>query len=175
MATRAGSRKRAISGGAIAGLIGGMASFVWNGVANLRQGMSWPAFRVNGLPFFDPQRIMARGFEFWPDTIGTLTHLAISAVWGILFGLMFRGLSRGLTVLAGLFWGLVVWVCMFYVVLPFAGLPQVVRAMPVGAAILAHLFFGLFVGLGYLPFQRRRRPKQAAGRQTSGLRKVPST
>jgi hypothetical protein len=173
---RPGVRRRTIAGGAIAGLVGGMASFVWNGLAHLRQDLSWPAFRFEGLPFFDPQKIMSRGFDFWPVLIGTLTHLAISAAWGVLFALMFRGLSRGLTVLAGLFWGLVVWVCMFYVVLPFAGLPQVVRSMPVGAAIMSHLFFGLFVGLGFLPFQRRRPTRRFAGeRHPLGMRKAPST
>jgi hypothetical protein len=64
-------------------------------------------------------------------------------------------MSRGATIALGVAWGLVVWLGMYYVVLPLVGLGDMVRATPVGMAVLSHLVFGLGVGLGFAPYQPR--------------------
>ena len=63
---------------------------------------------------------------------------------------------RVATVLAGALWGIVVWLAMFYVVLPVAGAGVVARGAPIGGAVTGHLIFGLALGIGFLPFQRRQ-------------------
>jgi hypothetical protein len=167
---------RALTGGGIAGLIGGVALWVWSGVASLLHGTSfWPVLKGTARPFFDPQRMSSSSFDFWPVVIGGAGHLIIAAGWGVFFALMFYGLSKGLTVFAGLFWGLVAWVTMYYVILPLVGLSQLVHAIPVGGAILSHLFFGLVLALGFLPFQRRWPRAWAPDRGPVGAHDVPLT
>jgi hypothetical protein len=154
-----------------------VALWVWGGLLmSLRHGSSfWPVLKGTARPLFDPQRISSGAFDFWPVVIGALLHLAISAGWGVLFALMFYGLSRGLTVFAGLFWGLVVWVSMSYVLLPLLGLSQQVRLIPVGGAVLSHLWFGLVIALAFLPFQRKWPRSYAPNRPPVGAHDVPLT
>jgi hypothetical protein len=45
---------------------------------------------------------------------------------------------------------------MYYVVLPIVGLGEYAASTPLLMAIVSHLVFGLGVGLGFLPYQRRR-------------------
>ena len=72
----------------------------------------------------------------------TVFH-AISAAWGALFALAFYGLSRGMTMLAGIAWGFVVWLGMYYVVLPLVGLEAMRRDAPPERAIAFHVFFAV--------------------------------
>ncbi len=149
-------RARAVWGGVLAGLAAGVALWVWNAFWNLtQQGVFWPTFKGSALPFLGGERVMDPGFDAGAVLLGAVLHLLISAGWGALFALIFFGIPRALTVLAGLFWGLIVWLGMYYVLLPLMGLSAVVRATPVGMAILTHLVFGLILGLAFLPFQRQ--------------------
>jgi hypothetical protein len=132
-------------------------------------------FKGSALPLFGAHRVASTHFDFWPVLIGSVLHLAISAGWGVIFALMFYGLSRALTVFAGLFWGLVAWITMFYVVIPMVGASQVVRSIPVGGAILSHLWFGLVIALAFLPFQRRWPSAHAPDRSLHFGRDVPLT
>jgi hypothetical protein len=116
----------------------------------------WTVAKGAALPFLGVQRVMQPGFEAGPVLLGTLSHFAVSAAWGLLFGLLFFGLRKGATLFAGAFWGIIVWLGMYYVVLPLIGAGQVARSTPVGSAVLIHLLFGLGVGIAFLPFQRTR-------------------
>ncbi len=148
-------RLRALRGGVVAGLVGGIALWAWNAFWNVtQQGVFWPTFKGAAAPFLSSERIMSPGFDAGAVVLGAVLHLLISALWGVGFALFFYGISRALTVLAGLFWGLIVWLTMYYVLLPMVGLSPMVRATPVWMAILTHLVFGLVVGLAFLPFQR---------------------
>lgn len=150
-----GSRRgHAISGGIVAGLIGGIAISVFMLVAAITRGQDvWGVMKLAGAPFLG-QRSLLPGFDLGAILVGIACHLAVSVVWGVLFAALFFGQSRSTTVIAGLFWGLVVWLGMFYLVLPIAGLMDVAAGVPVGMAVLEHLVFGLAVGVGFLPFQR---------------------
>ena len=55
---------------------------------------------------------MRPGFEAGPVLLGLVCHFAVSIGWGLLFGLVAYGVA----------WGIVVWLGMFYVVLPHATL-----------------------------------------------------
>ncbi|MGA9523261.1 MAG: hypothetical protein WBV82_17465 [Myxococcaceae bacterium] len=148
-------RIRAIGGGVVAGLVGGIALWALSAFWSVtQQGAFWPVFKGAAAPFLGSERITSPGFDAEAVALGAVVHLLISAGWGLAFALFFYGVARALTVGAGLFWGLMVWLSMYYVLLPMVGLSQMVRTTPVWMAIVTHLFFGLVVGLAFLPFQR---------------------
>jgi hypothetical protein len=111
------------------------------------------------------ERAMAPGFDGTAVLLGLVIHFAISAAWGIVFGLLFQGLSRGATIGAGFAWGFVVWLVMYYLVLPLAGMSEMARSTPIGMAIVSHVLFGLSVALGFLPFQREIRHERPYRRE----------
>lgn len=150
--TRAESA-RALRGGVVAGILGGIViSAFMLLMAALTGGDLWATMKGSGAPFLG-DRALAPGFDGPAVAVGLLGHFAVSVVWGVLFGLLCFGFSKGLTVLASLAWGIVVWLGMFYVLLPMLGLGRMVAGAPPGSAILEHLMFGLGVGVGFLPFQ----------------------
>src|SRR5206468_1344331 len=107
-----------------------------------------------GAPFLG-ERAMQPGFDGAAVLVGVVSHFAVSIVWGALFALLFYGLSRAATVAAGFLWGFVVWIGMFYVVLPIVGLGDMPSHIPVANAIIEHVIFGIVVALAFLPFQVR--------------------
>lgn len=160
--------KDAVGGGVSAGMVGGLVLWIFLMILTAASGGSiWSVTKGAAAPFLEAT---SPGFELGPVLLGTLLHFAISAAWGATFGVLAYGLGRGATVAAGLGWGLVVWLVMYYVVLPLAGLGAVVAATPAFMAILAHLVFGLALGLAFLPYQRKA-PSRPVGtrRQTTVL------
>jgi hypothetical protein len=151
---------RAAAGGIVAGAIGGTVLSLIMLVLNHAQGYDiWAGMKGAGMPFLGEQATLP-GFDLHAVVVGVSCHFAVSIVWGLLFGLLFYGFGKGATVALGAMWGVVVWVGMYYVVLPLVGLAEVARSVPVPLAIINHVAFGLVVGLGFLPFQRmlERRP-----------------
>lgn len=149
------NRTQAVKGGIVAGLIGGAVLSLFLIVMNLAAGQDiWAGVKIAGAPFLG-ERAMQPGFDLGPVLIGALSHLGISIGWGLLFGLLFHGAGRGATVVGGVLWGILVWLSMYYVVLPLVGLAGIVRAAPMSVAVLEHVIFGIAVGVGFLPFQRR--------------------
>ena len=156
------SRMRAVGGGIVAGIVGGLVIKIIGVLMTASAGGDvWVALKASAAPFLG-----ARAMQPGPDALavffGLVSHFAVSIVWGVLFGVLFFGVSRGATVLLGALWGIVVWLGMYYVVLPLIGMSAIARGAPLGPAIFLHIVFGLFVGLGFLPYQRRRLPLGAA-------------
>jgi uncharacterized membrane protein YagU involved in acid resistance len=154
-------RRSAWKGGVVAGLIGGAVMAVFMMIMNAAKGMDvWMGAKMPGMPFLG-QTAMEPGFAFGPVMIGMLSHFLVSIVWAVPFALLVYGFSRAATVGAGALWGIVVWLGMFYIVLPILGLGQIPKSMPVGLAVIEHVLFGVGTAVGFLPFQRRietRRP-----------------
>jgi hypothetical protein len=73
---------------------------------------------------------------------------------GLLFALLSYGLNRNATVVAGIAWGIVVWLGMYGLVLPLIGADSFLHATPLVAAVFDHVLFGATVGAAFLPFQR---------------------
>jgi hypothetical protein len=158
-ATNAREAKTALIGGTAAGVIAGVAMAIVLLVMTLLQGQDvWPVFKGAAAPFIG-DAAMRPGFELGPVLLGTLAHLAVSIGWGILFGLLVYGMSKGATVIVGALFGIVVWLGMYYVVLPLVGLAEMARTTAVSFAVITHVIFGFALGLGFLPFQV---PKPAA-------------
>jgi hypothetical protein len=139
----------------VAGIIAGaVMSAIMLGVTAASGGDIWQAMKGAGTPFLG-ERAHQPGFDGTAVAVGVGSHFLVSIGWGMLFGAICYGLSRGATVVMGLFWGLVVWLGMYYVVLPLVGMGAMPKQVPIVRAILTHLLFGLALGLAFAPFQRR--------------------
>jgi hypothetical protein len=148
----------AILAGALAGVIAGLVLAILMTLLGVANGVDpWVAAKTAGAPFLG-ERAIESGFDGPALLVGVLTHLAVSAGWGAAFGLVFMGLPTGMTVAAGLAWGVVVWIVMYYIVLPLAGLAALARGAPMAMAVLDHLVFGLALALGFVPLERRFGP-----------------
>lgn len=134
---------RATSGGAIAGLAAGTWLTLFMTVMSAaRGGDIWHTMKGASGPFVG-ERAMQPGFDLLPVLLGLTAHLAISVGWGVVFGLIAHGLGGTATMGAGAAWGFVVWLAMYYVVLPIVGLASMRADAPVGRAIAFHLVFSL--------------------------------
>jgi uncharacterized protein DUF6789 len=148
-------RVQAVRGGLVGGLAGGVALGIFLAVSSFATGRDvWSAAKGAALPFFGFERVSQPGFDAGPVVVGVLAHFAVSIGWALVFATLAYGLSKSATVLFGVAWGVVVWLGMYYVVLPLVGGGVIAENTPVGNAILEHALYGLFVGLGLLPFQR---------------------
>ncbi len=152
----------ALGGGALAGLLAGLVlSIFMVSMAVARGGDFWMTFKGAGTPFLG-ERAQQPGFDGTAVAVGLLSHLAVSITWGVLFGALFYGISRGATLFMGLLWGVVVWLGMYYVVLPAVGLTAIREQTPIARAVLSHVAFGFLIALAFLPFQRKiMRPRRA--------------
>ncbi len=149
-------RGHALGGGALAGLIAGVLMEAWMvAMAASQHRDAWMVLKGAATPFLH-ERAAQPGFDAGAVALGVLCHLAISIIWGALFGLVFFGIPKGATIVAGLVYGIVVWLVMYYIVLPAVGLGRVSSSSPVGPAVLSHMGFGLVIALAFLPFQRTR-------------------
>ena len=155
-----GRRRQAVWGGTVAGLVGALVHAAFSLVADLVRGVDpWVAVKVAAYPMVG-EKVMGPGFDLGPVLQGALAHLGIAVAWGVLFGIAAYGMTRAATVGFGLIWGVLVWLGMFYFVLPLAGATVILRGVPLLQTIGQHLVFGLALGLGFLIYQRpiRRRP-----------------
>jgi hypothetical protein len=154
---REGDVGRAIAGGVVAGILAGLVLNVLMAAMTVSAGGDvWSAFKGAGMPFVG-ERAAQPGYDPLAIAAGILGHYLVSIGWGVLFGLLVYGLDRGLTVLAGAAYGLVVWLAMFWLVLPLAGLGAMSEQGANGMAVVTHVLFGLALGIGFLPFQVSRR------------------
>lgn len=152
--------ERVLLGALVAGILGGLALAVFMALINIASGHDlWLVMKGPAAPFIGA-RATVPGFDGWAIGLGLVCHFGVSIAWAIPFVLLVDGLTRSATVIGGIFWGVLVWVAMFYIVLPIIGLWRIARGAPVGIAILEHVTYGVFLGLGYLPFQRTR-PRKA--------------
>ena len=162
------SRTNAIAGGAIAGFIGGVAIIAWMGIITAAQGGDlWAPLKMAAFPFLG-DRALLPGFDPVALFASTIVHFLVSVGWGVLFGIATYGLSRPVTLLASVPFGIVVWLVMFYIVLPLVGARELLAMVSPALAAAEHLVFGLFTAIGFLPFQREvvlRAPAPEPGRE----------
>ena len=156
----------AFRGGVVAGIVGGLALSLFTLLTSLMSGKDiWRGMKVAGAPITG-ERAMDPGFDAATVVVGLLSHFAVSIVWAVLFGLVFFGLTKVGTMFAGVFWGFIVWIAMFYVVLPMVRMGDITRSTPISLAILEHVLFGIVVAAAFLPFQR----PQPGGRWPESVR-----
>jgi hypothetical protein len=154
--TRNDERRLMFAGGAIAGAIAGVTIALLTAAAHLIRGESpWVGLKIAAYPFLG-ERVLRPSLDAGALALGVFDHLAVSAIWGVLFALLAFGLSRWATVAFGAAWGLMALFAMMFLVVPLAGATRLEEAMAVGPSVLTHVTFGLALGLAFLPFQRHQ-------------------
>jgi hypothetical protein len=79
--------------------------------------------------------------------VAGIAACALAAIlWGMLFALVFWGLSELLTIAAGALYGPIVWFAMASVLLPVIGLRHIGTVVPLDVALVLHLSFGILLG-----------------------------
>jgi hypothetical protein len=129
---------------AVAGLFGGWGS-----------GSAMALFLViAGLLRGEPAALTLSRFAITPGgqaLAGTLTHLAVAGVYGLVFGLgwsaaprYFSGNRGWLALLAGVGYGALLWLAARSLILPGSG--SLLRDIPAGVFLAAHLIYGALLG-----------------------------
>jgi len=136
-------------GGAIAGIGGGVAMMIAAALLSTAMGQDiWREPREIAIPFFG-----AAAQSGWaPIAVGTLVHFIVAALFGALFGIVSRRLlglpsDYGAQVLAGLIYGMALWVLAYFVVLPIVNPALLDTYAP--SFIIQHLVYGVVTGLIY--------------------------
>jgi len=163
-------RKHALTIGIFAGAAAGMALTLMMTLMSLAGGKDvWYGMKGAAAPFLG-ERAMQPGFDLLAVWMGLVSHLAVSAIWGVMFAFLFYGLSRGMTMLAGAAWGIAVWLGMFYLVLPISGLSAMADEAPLVKNIVYHELFGLGVaGFSLLARRLFAKDKRSGARRARAL------
>lgn len=139
-------------GGAIAGLIAGLAMVIVSAITALIIGGSvWIEVKAIAAPFFGPT-VMRPGFEAGPVLVGTFFHFAMSALLGAIYSITTRRILKlpsdvGVPVLAGLIYGFFIWAMAYFIILPVTN--PFLRGAYAPAFIMQHLVYGVVLGLVY--------------------------
>ena len=142
--------RESLQRGAAAGIAAGIFLTLLMTVMSAAGGQDiWYGIKGASAPFFGT-RAMEPGFDLIPVVVGFVAHLVISAGWGALFAVLVQGWNRTATAITGVRWGFVVWIGMYYVVLPSVGLSSMQNDAPVGRAIAFHLIFSIAMTVAYL-------------------------
>jgi uncharacterized membrane protein YagU involved in acid resistance len=140
-------RRSLVVPGAIAGLIAGVVMAMWAMIVAAVMGVGLLAPpQMIAEPFFGPYRMGT--FSAAAFVVGLMVHMMFSAVFGVIFALIWQRIARGgvVAVLGGMVYGVIVWAVMGYVVSPIVG-AHITQEMPTWAWIVAHLMFGVVLGV----------------------------
>ena len=141
-------------GGALAGLAGGLAMAVVAALLSASMGQDiWHESKRIAAIVYGRAAFAGSGFEPGPVLVGTLIHLLVSALLGAVFGIVTRRWLHltsdfGTPVLAGLIYGLMVWLAAYFVVLPL--LNPALLEVYAPAFIIQHAVYGIVMGLVYM-------------------------
>lgn len=139
-----------LAGGILAGLIAGLIMELYMMVVMAAaQGMPiWQPSRGIAAVFFGQA---AAGQGLWPVLFGLMIHFLTAAVWGVVFAVLIGHVTAGGAVGWGLVYGFLVYLVMFYVVLPILNAPMTAMRGNLGV-IAEHLLYGAVLGV-YAPLR----------------------
>jgi hypothetical protein len=136
-------------GGAIAGIGGGLAMIIVAALLSIAIGHDvWREPREIAMPLFG-----AAAQSGWaPIVVGTVIHFIIAALFGAIFGIVSRRLlglpsDYGAQVLAGLIYGMALWVLAYFIILPIVNPALLDTYAP--SFLIQHLVYGVVAGLIY--------------------------
>ena len=141
-------------GGAIAGLDGGVAMSLVGALLSASMGQDiWHESKRIAAIVYGPAALAVSGFDPGPVLVGSLIHLLVSAVLGAIFGIVTRRWLHltsdfGTPVMAGLVYGLLIWMVAYFAVLPL--LNPALLEVYTPAFIIQHVTFGVVLGLVYM-------------------------
>ena len=139
------NEKLQIGDAAVKGLFNGFIAGIGMAVVLVAAGLLSDVPAASTLDLFTP--VSGSG----PLT-GLLAHLAISGIYGMVFGLLWSTVLRWLrtdsvlwwAVLSGAAYGLLLWLGAQFILLPTTGAAP--GSIPAGQFLLAHLVYGLILG-----------------------------
>jgi hypothetical protein len=140
-------------GGALAGLAGGLAMALVAALISLVQRQDiWHEAKAIAIVVLGPQAAAQAGFVALPVLIGTLIHLIMAMLLGALFGIVTRRWLHlpsdfGIPLVAGLAYGLLIWLIAYFVVLPLVD-PWLLESYA-PAFVVQHIVYGSVTGLCY--------------------------
>jgi hypothetical protein len=138
------TKQRSVGDSAIDGLLAGIGAGLVMALFLLVTGLVSGISPAEVIGRFDPVRANS-------VVTGLFTHLAVSAIYGVIFGLLFLALARFRPAwtrygwLAGLVYGLVLYVIARSAIL--AGVDSGLADYSTTILLLAHAVYGLFTGL----------------------------
>ena len=161
MSTASPSIRRAVSplpdvvglGGAVAGLIGGLVMALVGAVISASLGGDiWLEAKQIAAVVYGPAAAAQSVFAAGPVLVGSLLHLLVSTALGAVFGIVTRRIFHltsefGTPLMAGLIYGLLIWLVDYFVVLPLIN--PLLRETYAPAFIIQHLVYGAVTGLAY--------------------------
>jgi hypothetical protein len=170
--------RQAVTGGIVAGVAGSITlalvrlllgtTFFWivtrivgsaeRYPARMARGLIWATLKLPAFPFVG-ERALTPGFDAGVVLLGMLNHLALSIVWGILFGLVAHGRTRGATLALGVIWGALMWLVNYNILLPLLG-AGVLGGRP--GVLVQFIPYGLAMAIAFLLWQRRQHRLAAA-------------
>jgi hypothetical protein len=139
--------------GALAGVGGGLAmALIGALLTHALDQDSWLQLKVIASLVLGPAVAAQSGFAAEPILLGALIHLAAAALLGALFEVLMRRIARlpsdyGIPEVAGLAYGLLIWLVAFFAVIP-AVIPLLLQIYA-PALIIQHLVYGAITGLLY--------------------------
>jgi hypothetical protein len=140
-------------GGAVAGLGGGIAMAIVGAIISASLGGDiWLESKQIAAVVYGPAAAAQPGFVAGPVIVGTLLHLIVSAAFGAIFGIVTRrvlGLTSefGTPLMAGLIYGLLIWLVGYFIVLPRINPLLLETYAP--SFVIQHLVYGAVTGLLY--------------------------
>src|SRR5262249_13587020 len=139
--------------GALAGLAGGLAMALVAALISLVQRQDiWREAKAIAVVVLGLQAAAQAGFAAVPVLLGTLLHLITAMLLGALFGMVTRRILQlpsdyGIPLVAGLAYGLLVWLIAYFVVLPLVDPWLLDSYAP--AFIAQHIVYGSVTGQCY--------------------------
>lgn len=133
--------------GAIVGLIAGMVMAMWAMIVAAMMGAGLLASpQMIAEPLFGPFHMCT--FNPGAFVVGLMIHMMFSLVFGIVFAAIWQGINQGgiVPIIGGMVYGVMIWLVMSYVVAPVVG-SHIAQEMPTWAWLVAHLMFGVVLGL----------------------------
>jgi hypothetical protein len=140
-------------GGALAGLGGGLAMALVGAALTASLGNDiWHEAKQISAVIYGPAVVAQPGFVAGPVIVGSLLHLIVSAICGAIFGIVTRRVLHltsdfGTPVLAGLIYGLLLWMVAYFAVLPIVNPLLLDSYTP--AFIIQHVVYGAVTGILY--------------------------
>lgn len=150
-----------IVAGCMIGLVGAMASFIFNLVGSVMVAQDpMLLLRVIGTFFQGEKALTTADMNFL--ILVLLVHFSVGAVGGAIYHVVinryFETYSGGKKILLGVAWGLVIWLVNFYGIISWVqpltvGKAFILDMMPAWVAALTHAVYGITLGL-LQPFGR---------------------
>lgn len=140
-------------GGALAGLVGGIVMAIVGALLAIAMGGDlWKAPKLIATFAFGLSATAAPGFAAGPVIVGSLIHLALSSLFGALFGTLTcrfwkMPLDYGAPVVLGFIYGLTIWLIAYFVVLPL--LNPLLLEIYAPSFLIQNMVYGLMVGMIY--------------------------